>query len=307
MLIFCLCRAIYPGDCGYKSVTGGVLKNIRENLTNERIRSYHKSFYRPENLVLIITGRVKADDVFEALRPVEEAIVQAKANGSVPPFKRPWQTPVPPFPSSIDQLVYYPCEEEDKGLVYLAWRGPSSVYQLYEMTALVMMMEYLTDTAASPLQKAFVETSEPLASKVDYSFIENAESVVYLVFDNVPVSKLGEIQPRLFSVMDPLGNGEQPLDMERMKLVIHRRMLEQKSHLENSPHNTVAFMCIGDLLHGRSHEDFRRRLNPLEDLSALLKESPSFWTDLILRYILGRPCVLTQGTFNIVFPTPLGH
>lgn len=33
----------------------------------------------------------------------------------------------------------------------------------------------------------------------------------------------------------------------------------------------------------------------MEDLKALAKESPSFWNDLILRYILGRPCVLTQG------------
>ena len=97
----------------------------------------------------------------------------------------------------------------------------------------------------------FVETEEPLASKVDYSFIENSESVVYLVFDNVPVAKLGEIQPRLFKVMDALANGQQPLDMDRIKMVINRRMLEQKSHLENTPHNAIAFMVIGDVLHGR--------------------------------------------------------
>jgi len=44
-----------------------------------------------------------------------------------------------------------------------------------------------------------------------------------------------------------------------------------------------------------SNEDFRRRLNPIEDLRALTKESASFWNELILRYLLGRPCVLTQG------------
>ena len=119
------------------------MKNIRENLTNEKIRSYHKAFYRPENLVLIITGPVKAEDVFEALRPIEEAIVLENSKGKIPPFTRPWQNPVPPLLSSVDQMVLYPCEEEDKGLVYLAWRGPSSIYQLYEMSALMMLMEYL--------------------------------------------------------------------------------------------------------------------------------------------------------------------
>lgn len=61
------------------------------------------------------------------------------------------------------------------------------------------------------------------------------------------------------------------------------------------------FLCF-------SHEDFRRRVNPMEDLRALMKESASFWSDLILRYILGRPCVLTQGKieFNrFLFPSSI--
>ena len=199
---------------------------------------------------MIITGRILATDVFTALKPVEEAIVaKNKKNSTL--FNRPWQLPVPPFLSSIDQLVPYACEEEEKGMVCVAWRGPSATYQLYDMSALMMLMEYLTDTAVSPLQKTFVETSEPLASKVSYNFIENAESVVYLGFENVPVGKLGEIQPKLYSVMEPLST--QPLDMARMALVIQRRILEQQSHLENNPHDTVAFMTIGDILYGRRY------------------------------------------------------
>jgi len=285
-------NAVYPGHCGYKSSTGGLLKNLRETTTNEKVRDYHRAFYRPENLVLVITGRVEASEVFSALQPVEDYIVSNKKVQPQSQFVRPWQNSVPPLLASIDQLVPYPCEEEEKGMVWLAWRGPS-VYHLYDNCALMMLMEYLTDTAVSPLQKAFVEIAEPFASKVGYSFIENAESVVYLTFENVPVDKLGEIQPRLFSLMEPLG--EHPLDMERMQLAIQRRLLEQQSHLENNPHDTVAFMAIADVLYGRSNEDFRRRLNPIEDLKALTKESPSFWNDIIRRYLLGRPCVLTQG------------
>ena len=289
-------QAIYPGHCGYKSETGGLLQNLRESTTNEKVRDYHRNFYRAENLVLIITGKIEASDVFHVLKPVEEGIIQSKKGGSIP-FTRPWQNPVPPFQASIDQLIPYPCEDEEKGMVWLAWRGPSAVYQLYDICALMILMEYLTDTAASPLQKAFVEIPEPYASKVEYSFIENAESIIYLKFDNVPIKKLGEIQRRLFDYMEPLGEsgGRNRFDMKRIQLVIQRRILEQLSHLENSPHDTVAFMVIGDALYGNSHEDFRRRLNQIQDFEAISKESECFWSDLVRRYLLGKPCVTTQG------------
>ena len=151
-------EAMYPGHCGYKSVTGGLLKNLRETTTNEKVRNYHKAFYRTENLVLIITGRVEASQVFQALKPVEDNIIEKSKKTQIP-FSRPWQNPVPPLVESIDQLIAYPCEDEEKGMVWLAWRGPSCVYQLYETCALMMLMEYLTDTAVSLLQKTYVEVS----------------------------------------------------------------------------------------------------------------------------------------------------
>lgn len=32
-----LMRAMYPGDCGYKSVTGGIMHNLRTSTTNEKV------------------------------------------------------------------------------------------------------------------------------------------------------------------------------------------------------------------------------------------------------------------------------
>jgi Zn-dependent M16 (insulinase) family peptidase len=40
-----------------------------------QVRNYHKEFYRPENLTLIIAGQVKPDEIFQALAPVEEKII----------------------------------------------------------------------------------------------------------------------------------------------------------------------------------------------------------------------------------------
>ncbi len=35
-----------------------------------QVRAYHKKFYRPENLFLIVTGGVRPEDIFRALEPV---------------------------------------------------------------------------------------------------------------------------------------------------------------------------------------------------------------------------------------------
>jgi len=38
------------------------------------VKNYHKDFYRPDNLCLIITGKVEAEDVFKAIKPFEEKV-----------------------------------------------------------------------------------------------------------------------------------------------------------------------------------------------------------------------------------------
>jgi Predicted Zn-dependent peptidases, insulinase-like len=107
-----LVREMYPGHCGYKSETGGIMSNLRDSTTNEKIRAYHKAFYRPENLCLIITGQVEAEDIFRALKPLEEKIM---AKGDRGDFTRSWQSPVPPLTASLDKSVPYPCDNEDNG------------------------------------------------------------------------------------------------------------------------------------------------------------------------------------------------
>jgi len=32
-----LLNKLYPGKCGYKSETGGIMKNLRESTTNEKV------------------------------------------------------------------------------------------------------------------------------------------------------------------------------------------------------------------------------------------------------------------------------
>lgn len=49
--------------------------NLRTSTSNEKVRSYHHSYYRPDNLSLIVTGQVKPNQLFKAIQPFEDKIL----------------------------------------------------------------------------------------------------------------------------------------------------------------------------------------------------------------------------------------
>eukprot|EP00795_Rhopilema_esculentum_P010840 gene10840-19657_t len=80
-------------------------------------------------------------------------------------FTRPWMTPVPPLEESVEKVVEFPTEDESNGMILMGWRGPH-VQEYYELAALDILMQYLTDTSAAPLQKELVEIEDPLCSDI---------------------------------------------------------------------------------------------------------------------------------------------
>ena len=126
----------------------GALKNLRESTSHKKVVSYHKKYYRPDNLCLIITGQVEPSEVlksveeFESLgaikvlqtvRDVTDAMFRTISKCAHPRclpqgfsagFERPWMSMVPPLETAHVELVKYPSDEEDNGLVLVGWRGP---------------------------------------------------------------------------------------------------------------------------------------------------------------------------------------
>ena len=129
------------------------------------------------------------------------------------------------------------------------------------MLSVMVLLEYLTESAISPLQANFVEIDDPLASDVSYSFIENSEATMYLVFRCVPLDKLKLIEEKLNKVLADILSGDIAWDTERMETVLNKRIQEQISMIENAPHDSVTSMVIGDVLYGSTEKDFDIRLN----------------------------------------------
>lgn len=277
-----LSRLMYPGKCGYSSETGGIMKNLRESTSNEKIKNYHKEFYRPENLKIIITGRVEHETIFKSLSKLEEKII---SKGDLGPFQRPWQSPVSPLESSTDIEIKYPADDESNGLFCIAWRGASTVKDQYTVTATSLMLKYLSEFSVSPLQKEMVEIEDPYASEINYNLYQNSETCNYLTFQDVPFIKLKHIKSKLFSILSNIVENEN-IDMERMESIIKRNRLECTSYLERDPHSSVAFLIIGHVLYGNTKEDLEQRVNPLIDFDSLKNEPKSYWVSLLKKYFL---------------------
>jgi hypothetical protein len=72
---------------------------------------YHAQYYRPDNMAVIITGKVEAARVFSAVAGMEAKFAaRAAPAGSVP---RPWFTnPVPALEKAQDVRIEFPSDEE---------------------------------------------------------------------------------------------------------------------------------------------------------------------------------------------------
>lgn len=104
-----LLRQLYPGKCGYKSETGGMLAPIRA-LGAHTVRDYHAAYYRPENLCLIVVGKVPTQDLLDTINAVEENVLAKRKITPAAPFERPWMSAVPPLPASLSKTISYPAQ-----------------------------------------------------------------------------------------------------------------------------------------------------------------------------------------------------
>lgn len=84
--------------------------------------------------------------------------------------------------------------------------------------------------------------------------MENSDSCVYLMFEDVPLNKLSEVKPKLQEILEKIAK-EEDINMERIESIIKRSKLEQLSNIENNPHNSLAFGIIGHILYGTGNED----------------------------------------------------
>lgn len=276
-------RLMYPGKCGYKSETGGLLNNLRTSTNNVKVRAYHKQFYHAKNLCVIVTGPVDPLEIFKAIKPIEDKIVEK--NHHTIEHVRPWQSRVDPLLESASKKIQYSSDTDDDGLVYIAYRGPNVVENFEELISISILLDYLNSTAISPIQRDFVECSEPYCSSVSHSIIENSTSCFYLSFESVGKEYLDLVASKLNDLLNNIVDGKERFDIERMKTIILRKIVRVLSTAESSPHSLVVGPVIGHFLY--SDGSLKNRCREIPTLENLGKKDAQFWISMIDKYMTG--------------------
>jgi len=276
-------RSMYPGKCGYKSETGGIMENLRTSTNNEKVRDYHRQYYHSKNLCIVVTGPCSAEDIFKAIKPIEDKIVQKQLH--LMQFERPWQSQVAPLDASVERRIQYSSDTDDDGLVHIGFRGPDVCKNFKELVSITILLDYLNSTAVSPIQRDFVECDEPYCSSVSHSMIENSVSCFYLSFESVGKEYLDLVSDKLFRLLRDISTGKEKFDMERLKTIISRKKVRILSVAETSPHSIVIGPVIGHFLYG--HGELKERAQEIPLLEEFSKYSSDFWLSLIDKYMIG--------------------
>ncbi|EPZ31092.1 Peptidase M16 domain-containing protein [Rozella allomycis CSF55] len=293
---------LYPEGCGYRSETGGKMENLRVLHVNT-VREYHKKFYRPENLNVIITGKVEEEKLFEKLQPLIEQL-DAKYRDCIPEYQRPWieSGDIPDLKENIVETLNFPDEDESVGTVVIGWHGWGYKEHLLKV-AFQALTTYLTDSAVSPLQKTFVELEEPYCSDVTFGTVEAIKSSTFVEFSNVPVENIDEIEELLIETLS-----EMEIDMGRMQTVLERSKLILLEQVETSPHSSAALPCVGDFLYGdRNGSELVEVFRDLEFTNELMNWQKENWKNLIEEYLLQRPRVVIKGVPSKAHADLLSH
>lgn len=132
--------------------------------------------------------------------------------------------------------------------------GPNCVTGYREFKALGILLDYLTNTSLSPLQRDMVEIEDPYVSEISAYANHFLESLLIFTFNNAPIKKIDSILDKFKDILIKVSN-EEKIDMHRMKSIIDKVFLEDLSALESDPHLTVAKLLVKDAVYGNNESD----------------------------------------------------
>ncbi|PHJ17331.1 peptidase m16 inactive domain-containing protein, partial [Cystoisospora suis] len=203
-----LIELLYPDGSGYRYETGGIMEQIRRT-SNDRVREYHRHFYKWDNLSLIFTGVFDVPLLLHTVRSSITTIENIRKNASMNSSS---SSPYPPSsPSPLDDLISKAVgvpEHADRPLNFSGprpWSDPQNfalpsssssavkfdrVYfpsddeetgrvalgwrgppwrELETREAVDILGSYLTEGNLAVLQRELVQCENPLCANVDFS------------------------------------------------------------------------------------------------------------------------------------------
>lgn len=295
-------RLLNPPGSAYRSETGGLMAALRK-LTVEQIRDYHKTYYVPHNLSLIVSGKFsRGTETLLSLvqNEVEPNIIAHGQNkGPKPPgWKRPFlETPSAqrkPIPELIEHTVEFPEKDESTGELLIYYMGPRSD-DLIGFKAIDTLSAYLTSSPTAPLNKEFVEIESPLCTFI-YIGTESRATLSNLTIyvGSVPTQHLDTFDAKLHESLHRIV--KEGIDLNRMRMVLDRDERQFRSKVESDGGDAFSPTMIDDFLYGRlDGSQIEEALNEIKFYNTLRTWSSQQWADFIQKYFVAPNRVVVRG------------
>uniref|UniRef100_A0A7S4B5T8 Peptidase M16C associated domain-containing protein n=1 Tax=Chrysotila carterae TaxID=13221 RepID=A0A7S4B5T8_CHRCT len=297
---------LYPKG-GYSAETGGKMANLRK-LTNEQVRRYHAQFYRPDNMMIVVSGTAGEAEFLSSLEAVEKRVLE-KGGERTRRTPRPWAGHVASMETETEGVlldsgmrgkpkqVLFPSEDESTGIVSLAWRGPR--YDEHRAwVELYVLWEYLTDSAVAPLTKKMVEIDLPFCSRIKPAYEVFSQGYHQVWFRDARCELMDWIVADFFAVV---GKAMDEFDLDRMKLVIRRYRRKLLERRERAPTDAAMGPLIASFLYAPRHgsqdqvDEVGTILQVEAQLAEIEKLDAADWQRRIAERILDPPCVAVVG------------
>ncbi|KAF8592090.1 hypothetical protein K439DRAFT_1401667 [Ramaria rubella] len=290
-------QLVNPSGSAYRSETGGLMEALR-SLTVQQIRDYHRTYYVPYNLCLIIAGKVSTLSLLNVLQDQVEHSIMSHEHSRPAHWRRPFvETPTAnrkPLLQTRSETVEFPEKDESAGELTMAFAG-SAPNDYLTAKALEILASYLTSSPVAPLNKEFVEIVSPLCTGI--SIYENTRVTfcdLELYAASVPAEQLQTFDLRLKGVLRCIADAG--LNMQRMQMILERDKRKFYSALESSGGDLFSGIIISEFLYGREDGgSLPVAMNEVTQFATLATWSEAQWIELLRKYFIFPPHAVIFG------------
>ncbi len=225
------------------------------------ITSFHKTFYQPQNAILVVAGDIKPETVFEE---AEKQFKNIKNSGNIP---IPHQ--VEPVQDGAKRLIVH--KETEVEMLAIAFHIPN--FQHADQPALSTISELLSSGKSSRLNALLIDQKNLVNSISAYN-MENKDPGVFLFLAVCnPGVKAESVEKEILNEIEKLKTTEiTPAELERVKINTKADFIFEMESSSNLVNIFGSYLARGDI---------KPLLNYEKDIYAL---KPSTIKDVANRY-----------------------
>lgn len=251
----------------------GFINDIK-NWKIEDIREFHANYYQPANAFIIVTGDVKAEEVFAQTQKYFENIKSK-------PVSYPSAHQVEPTQDGAKRV--YLKKQSDVEMLAIAYKIPDFAHP--DQVALSALSELLSNGKSSILQKHLVDDKKMVNQIYGYNMENKDPSIfVFLAVCN-PGIKAEDVEKELLAIVEKIKNGEiNESEIEKIKKTTKADFIFSLESASNLANLFGGYLAKGDLKPLLSYEENISKLKK-EDVIEVAKKYlvPEQSTTVILR------------------------